>query len=268
LRGPIKFHNRIALITGASGDIGWATAKALINRGCHLVLASRDITKLHKLEKELEQYRNGVICVQTDITNPGSVKEMVTTALQHFARIDYLICCAGQFSPCSENPGQEDSIQRLIETNFFGTLNCVFEVLPHKVERRSGHIIIVSAIDGKRGTPPDAAFAASKSAIAAYLEVIRQEYRSMGICFSTVFPGRLTTSPMTQTWQWRLFRRISPDKAARGIVQAITKKKREVIIPAFGLRLLMLVNFMSPALGDWLLKPRTSRESKPVLIRK
>jgi len=245
-------NNRVAIITGASSGIGKATAIALSRKGCHVVLCSRNLDKLLEIEKELSHLRNGVISIPVDITDPESVAGLVTKTLEHFARIDFLVCSAGEYLRCPAVKTSMTQIQHLLEVNFWGNLNCIYGVLPHMLKRGKGQIVIVSSMDAKKGIPPDAAYVASKAAISGFADVLRQELRAQGIKVTTIFPGRVNTPMISQLAVPWISAKIPPEKVAKVIVKSLEKKKTEIIVPGLGPKFLVLVQTISPALADWL----------------
>jgi short-subunit dehydrogenase len=247
-------NNRVAIITGASSGIGKATAHALSRKGCHVVLSSRNLDKLLEIEKELSHFRNGVISVPVDITNPESVARLIAKTIEHFTRIDFLICNAGEYFRSPVIKTTIPQIQHIMKVNFFGNLYCIFEVLPHMLHRGKGQIVLVSSMDAKKGIPPDAAYVASKAAISAFTEVMRQELKDQGITVSTIFPARVDTPMISQISVPWISAKIKPEKVARSIVKSLEKKKSEIIVPKVGPRLLILMNTLSPALADWLVR--------------
>jgi short-subunit dehydrogenase len=85
-----------------------------------------------------------------------------------------------------------------MEVNYHGTVSVIRATLPHLMAQRSGHIVAISSVDGKKGLPKDAAYAASKFAVTGFMDVLRQELRGTGVYASTVFPERVDT-PMIAT---------------------------------------------------------------------
>jgi short-subunit dehydrogenase len=114
----------------------------------------------------------------------------------------------------------------------------------------SGHIVLVSSMDGKKGVPPDAPYVVAKFALAGFGDVLRQELHGTGVDVTTVFPGRVDT-PLIATLKvpW-ISAKIPPEAVARAIVTAIRRRQAEVIVP-FRARLLLWANALSPRLGDW-----------------
>jgi len=247
-------NNRVAIVTGASSGIGKATAIALSRKGCHVVLCSRNLDKLLEIEKELSHLRNGIISIPVDITDPESVARLVTKTLEHFARIDFLICNAGEYLRCPAVRTTMAQIQHMLEVNFFGNLNCIYGVLPHMLNRGKGQIVIVSSMDAKKGIPPDAAYVASKAAISGFADVMRQELKAQGIKVTTIFPARVDTPMVSKLAVPPISSKIPPEKVAKVIVKSLEKKKTEIIVPGFGPKFLVLANIVSPAFADWLIK--------------
>ncbi len=221
-----------------------------------------------EIEKDLSHSRNSVISIPADVTDPASVRRMVEETIEHFARIDYLICNAGEYFRCSVVDSTLPLIQKAMNINYFGTLNCIFEVLPHMLQRGKGQIIIVSSMDAKKGIPPDSAYVASKAAIAGYADVMRQELKPYGITVSTIFPARVDTPMISHLVVPFISAKIKPEKVARAIVKAMEYKKREMIVPRCGPKFLMILNCFSPALGDWLVKffKLSGKERKNTLV--
>jgi len=122
------------------------------------------------------------------------------------------------------------------------------------LERGSGHIVVVSSVDGKKGLPPDTAYVASKFALNGFMDVLRQELHGSGVHVCTILPARVDT-PMIENLQVPFgSRKISSDRVARSIVRAIRKNRAEVIVPYLGPKFLVVANSFSPRFGDWLVR--------------
>jgi len=134
--------------------------------------------------------------------------------------------------------------------NFYGVLHAVQAVLPHMVARRSGHIVLVSSADGKKGIPPDGPYVAAKFAVAGLGDILRQELRPYGIAVTTVFPGRVDTPMIAHLRVPWISAKIPPEAVARAILRAIRRRTPEVIIP-LQVRLFVYLSALCPSLGDW-----------------
>jgi len=247
-------EDRVVIITGASSGIGKATSKALARKGFCTVLAARTLENLQKVEKEITSEGGKAVSISTDITDRNQVRHLVDSTLRQFGKIDIFICNAGIYWRCPARDLPMEDIQHVMDTNFYGSIFCIYEVLPHMLSRKNGHIIVVSSFDGLKGLPPDSAYVASKFAVTGFAEVLRQELKEHGITVTTIFPSRVNT-PMTANVEVPLLsRKVPPEYVARRIMKSIYKKKTNVLVPYIGPKLLYMTNCISPNLGDFLVR--------------
>jgi short-subunit dehydrogenase len=249
-----NFKNKVAIITGGSSGIGRATALRLAEYGARIVLLSRDMEKLKSLENELKTYNVQVLSLAADTTDRQQVKSAVTWVIEAFKDIDMLVCCAGQYHRGLALELDIKDFERMMSVNFYGTLNCIYEVLPLMRQRGGGNITVVSSVDGKKGLPLDGAYVASKFAISGFLDVLRQELRGTGIALSTIFPGRVDTPMIESLEVSKISSKISPDRVARAILSAMKKNKGEVYVPYFTSKALVLLNGVSCRIGDLIIR--------------
>ncbi len=245
--------DQVAIVTGASSGIGRVTALALAEAGAHLSLAARTESALHEVADEVRSRGREALVAPTDVTRRDQVDSMVAETVACWGRVDILVANAGAYvrSPVRELTVEE--MRRSMAVNFYGALYAVLAVQPHMLEQGSGHIVLVSSLDGKKGFPRDAPYAAAKFALTGYGDVLRQELHDSGVRVTTIFPGRVDT-PLIETLKvpW-ISPKIPPQAVARAIVGAVQRPRPEVIIP-FRCRALHLVNVISPRLGDWLVR--------------
>jgi short-subunit dehydrogenase len=242
---------KTALVTGASGGIGRATSIALAKAGTNLVMVSRNLSKLITVEREVQSFNVKTLAISGDITNKADVKYIISQAKEKSAGIDILICNAGVYfrSPVIEQT--IDDIRKIMEINFYGSLNCIYEIIPHFLEKRSGHIIIVSSVDGKKGLPLDSAYSSSKFALTGFADVLRQELSDSGIHVCSVFPGRIDTPMISKIETSGISAKISPDYVAKAIISSIIKRKKEVYVPYMTSKFFVVSNSISCGFGDW-----------------
>jgi short-subunit dehydrogenase len=126
-------------------------------------------------------------------------------------------------------------------------------VLPNMLKRQSGHIVLVTSIDGKKGMPRDAPYAAAKFALAGFGEVMRQELFGTGVHVTTVCPGRVDT-PMIEALRvpW-VSPKIAPEIVARAIVRGIRHRRAEIVVPSVYTPLLAM-NVLLPRFVDWFVR--------------
>ncbi len=245
------FQDKIAIVTGASDGIGRATALAIANRGTHVALAGRRRDLLDQVAGEIRKLGREAIVVPTDVTIREQVENLVHSTVEHWGRVDILISNAGEYIRAPIESMTEAEIRRSLAINFYGGVYCILATLPHMQRQRSGHIVVVTSMDGKKGIPPDAPYVAAKYALTGFVEVVRQELHDSGIYISNVLPGRVDTKMIDKLQFSWISPKISPEQVALAIIKAIEKRKPEVILPPQAI-LFYYLNVLSPRLGDWL----------------
>jgi NAD(P)-dependent dehydrogenase (short-subunit alcohol dehydrogenase family) len=249
-----RIQNAVTIITGASGGIGRATAEAFAGAGARLVLAARSSERLAALTSALETRGAEVLAVPTDVTCEADVRKLVDKAIARFGRVDIAICNAGIYIRGAAKDLPLEAIERCMNVNFYGTVHLIRAVLPLMLAQRSGHIVAVTSVDGRKGLPPDAAYVASKFAATGFMDVVRQELRGTGVFASTVLPGRVDT-PMIATLDVPLASaKISSARVGRAVLRAVRRRRREIVIPFIGPKALIVFSALWPGAGDWLVR--------------
>lgn len=250
----VQLEDKVAIITGASSGIGKATAIALAQKKVHVILVARRQNALHKVAETCQTFGVKTLVIPTDVSRKEEVHVLVQEALTHFGEIDIFVSNAGRYFRCPVRDLSIAAVKQVMAVNFYGCLYGIKAVLPHMLERQTGHIVIVSSVDGKKGLPPDAAYVASKFAITGFTEVLRQEIRSTGIYVSTIFPGRVDTPMLENLLVPKISAKISAEKVADAIIRALKKRKPEVLVPYWGPKTLIFLNNLSSHIGDWLVR--------------
>lgn len=246
-----RFLDKIAIVTGASDGIGRATALALARHGAHVAIAARRQAKLEQLAEEIGAVHREALVVPTDVTDGDQVKRLVESVIERWGQVDILVSNAGQYIRATFDRLTIQDLQCSLAVNFYGGVYAILAVLPHMRRQQSGHIVVVTSMDGKKGMPQDAPYVAAKFAMTGFAEVLRQELHGTGIYVSNILPGRVDT-PMIQNLRFHwISPKISPDSVARGVLVALEKHKPEVIVPPQAI-LLYYINVLSPSLGDYL----------------
>ncbi|MDW7991291.1 MAG: SDR family NAD(P)-dependent oxidoreductase [Anaerolineae bacterium] len=245
-----KFCGQVAVVTGASSGIGRATALALAREGARVALVARREERLRAVAEEVETLGGEALVLPTDVTRREEVERAVADTVAHWGQVDVLVASAGAYIRVPVLQMTVADVERSIAVNFYGVLYAVLAVLPHMAARRSGHIVLVSSADGKKGIPPDGPYVAAKFAVAGLGDILRQELRPLGIAVTTVFPGRVDTPMIAHLRVPWISAKIPPEAVARAILRALRRRTPEVILP-FQVRLFVYVSALFPSLGDW-----------------
>jgi NADP-dependent 3-hydroxy acid dehydrogenase YdfG len=214
-----NIQGKVIVITGASSGLGEATARRLSAEGASVALGARRADRLRSLAKELTRNGGKALAKATDVTDSEQVKTLVDTAVQTFGRIDVMINNAGLMPQALLERLKIDEWNRMIDVNLKGVLYGIAAALPHMKEQKSGHFINVSSVAGHRVGPGFAVYAATKHAVRALSEGLRQEVKPYNIRTTVISPGAVATELPDSV--------SDPDAAAR-----IRKFYAEVAIPA------------------------------------
>ncbi|KOU62172.1 oxidoreductase [Streptomyces sp. MMG1533] len=175
----------VALVTGASSGIGKETALALVVAGFNVVGTSRDTSRVTPLD--------GVTFLGLDVASDASVAAAVQEVSERFGRIDVLVNNAGVGSMGAAEETSVEQARSLFDTNVFGVMRMVNEVLPHMRAQRRGRVINISSVLGFLPQPYMAAYAASKHAIEGYTESLDHEVRDHGVRALIIEPAYTRT---------------------------------------------------------------------------
>lgn len=185
---------KYALITGASGGIGAATARAFAQAGYGMAIhAHRSVDKLHALAQELSALSVPVLEVCADLSDPVQAKSMVDNVLEKFCQLDILVCCSGLSHVGLVTDIDPQQWKTLFGVNVDGMHYCCQAVLPHMVHRKEGCILTVSSMWGQVGASCEVAYSATKGAVIAYTKALAQEVGPSNIRVNCIAPGVIAT---------------------------------------------------------------------------
>ena len=185
---------KYALITGASGGIGAATARAFAQAGYGVAIhAHRSVDKLHALAQELSALSVPVLEVCADLSDPVQAKNMVDNVLEKFCQLDILVCCSGLSHVGLVTDIDPQQWKTLFGVNVDGMHYCCQAVLPHMVHRKEGCILTISSMWGQVGASCEVAYSATKGAVIAYTKALAQEVGPSNIRVNCIAPGVIAT---------------------------------------------------------------------------
>ncbi|MFF4795879.1 SDR family oxidoreductase [Streptomyces sp. NPDC001276] len=188
--------SKIVLITGASSGIGEATARRLAASGHHVVLGARRVDRLARLTAELKEAGYDAEYTELDVTDLDSVRGVVDDVLARHGRLDVLVNNAGIMPLSMVEELRVNEWNAMIDVNLRGVLHGIAAVLPSMRERRSGQIVNVASTAANRVDPTGVVYAATKYAVRAVSEGLRQETPDIRV--TVVCPG-LTRTELTHS---------------------------------------------------------------------
>jgi NADP-dependent 3-hydroxy acid dehydrogenase YdfG len=260
------------LITGASQGSGKATALLFASKGYDVVMVARQPERLAAAAAQVQREGNSVLAIPADVGDAQQVRSLVEKALDSCGSIDVLVNNAGICLAGAIEQTTAADWQQLINTNLWGCVNTIQELLPHFIERKSGTIVNVGSIGGKMPLPQMTAYCTSKYAVTGLTESLRLELAPQGIHVCAVHPG-LINSDFLERAQFRdrdesasELRReqmsemlkstgvSQPEDIAKAIWDAVKNKRGEVTIgPAF---LASEAYRLFPGLMQWAMQQR------------
>jgi short-subunit dehydrogenase len=182
--------NRTWLVTGCSTGFGRALARALLERGEHVIVTAR---KRETLAELIEPHMARALALNLDITRGSEIEAVVKASIEKFGAIDVLVNNAGYGTVGTVEETPIEVARATMETNYFGTLAMIRAVLPHMIHRRSGQIVNIGSVAGQVGFPLLAYYCASKFALAGMSESLAAELRPLGIAVTLAELGPFAT---------------------------------------------------------------------------
>lgn len=187
-------EDKVAIITGASSGIGYATALAMAKAGAKIVAGARRVDRLEELKKEIEKIGAECITVSCDVTNRSNCDNLVNSAIQKWNKLDILVNNAGLMPLSFVKNLKVDEWEQMIDVNIKGVMYCTAAAIPHLIKQNSGHIVNISSIAGRIVFPAGSVYCATKFAVWAFSEGLRQELSTRNnIRVTTIEPGIVDT---------------------------------------------------------------------------
>ncbi|MED6244334.1 Dehydrogenase reductase SDR member 7B [Ataeniobius toweri] len=279
LRRGTPMHGAVVVITGASSGLGKECARVFHAAGARLVLCGRDAARLQEVVQELSGSSTDIQhqtftpnTVVFNLVRADSVEKAAQEILKCYGHIDVLINNAG-ISYRGNILDTHISVQRdVMETNYFGPIALTQALLPSMVQRRSGHIVVISSVQGKIAIPYRSAYAASKHATQAYFDCLRAEIGHLGIPVTVISPGYIRTNlsvnavtgdgskygvlDKTTASGW------DPRDVADAVLKAVRQKSKDVVLAGTVPTVAIYLRTLWPALFFKLMSSRARKEQK------
>lgn len=254
----MSMNRERVLITGASAGIGAALARRYAGRGARVLLVARRADRLQALAAEL----SGLVC-SGDIADPATSAAAVALAQQEWGGLDVIVANAGFAVAGNVEALACEDYRRQFATNVLGVVALVQAALP-ALRASRGRIAIVGSVAGTVPMPGTSAYGMSKAALRPFAEALRMELAGCGVSVTLLTPG-LVVSDIRRTDNHGIFDPAAVDRvpaslamptdaAAKRMVRAIDRRRREVVITWHGWFLLLLWRTM-----PWLMRPILAR---------
>ncbi len=252
------FKNKVVVVTGGTDGIGKALVDQLLEAGAKVATCGRSHDKLYHLQS---QHPSAPLhTMVADVSSENDCRRFLETTIKFFGGVDILINNAGISMRALLKETSLETIRKVMDINFFGSVYCTRYALDSIIERK-GTIVGVSSIAGYRGLPGRSGYSASKFALQGWLEAIRTELMHDGVHVMWVCPGFTTSNirnaalnkdalshgetPMDEE------KMMSAEECAEHILGAIRKKKRTIVMTFTGKRTVFMNKFF-PKITDQL----------------
>ncbi|KAM6904393.1 dehydrogenase/reductase SDR family member 7B [Xenentodon cancila] len=280
LRKGVSVQGSVVVITGASSGLGKECARVFHASGARLVLCGRDAGRLQQVVQELTESSAGLqqqtftpSIVVFDLANTDEVGRAAEEILKCYGQVDVLINNAG-ISYRGNILDTHISVQRgVMETNYFGPIALTQALLPDMVQRRSGHIVVISSVQGKIAIPYRSAYAASKHATQAYFDCLRAEIDRYGIPVTVISPGYIRTNLSLNAVtgdgsKYGVLDKTTsagedPSVVARAVLKAVCQRSRDVVLAGSLPIVAIYLRTLCPALFFKFMASRARKEQKP-----
>jgi clavulanate-9-aldehyde reducatase len=215
--GPLT--DKVALVTGASSGIGRATALALAAAGASVAIAARRVDRLADLEKEIRGHDVDALTLALDVTDEDAVRAAVASTVDTLGGLDVVVNNAGIMLLGQIEGADTQDWRRMLDTNVLGLMYVSHAALPHLLERK-GTLVQISSTAGRVARSGSGAYNASKWAVNAFSEALRQEVTGRGVRVVVIEPGVVATELREHITQPAAKARINASAAAMRQLQA------------------------------------------------
>ena len=254
----VAMKDKVVIITGGSSGIGKALAIAFGEMGAKVVITGRNEERLNEVGQALDSIKAPNMCLTLDVAVEKDNAQLVKETLKKFGKIDILINNAGISMRALLEEIDLKVFKKVMDINFNGTLYATKYCLPHILESK-GSIVGISSINGYRGTPARTAYTASKYAMNGFFEALRTEVMHRGVHVLVACPGftgtnirnaALTADGTSQGDSPRdEGKMMTAEEVAQGIIKAISKRKRDIVLTTQG-KLAVFLNKWMPGRMD------------------
>lgn len=252
----MKLQDKIILITGASSGIGRATALRFAQDKPHLILSSRSQEKLEKVKIEVEALGANAETMTADVTNTNEVKDLFLKINKKYNKLDVVFNNAGLGYIAEIEDLTTEQIEKMVDVNVKGMIMVTKYASEIMTRNQEGHIIMTSSLAGYITIPQWSVYTATKWAIRAFGDTVRQEMKQYNTKVTTIHPGAVKTEFFDQSKAdidiAKLGSAITPEEVAEQVYKAVFTDKKHVLVPKSASLYAKLYKYF-PGLVGWLL---------------
>jgi short-subunit dehydrogenase len=234
-----------ALLTGATGGLGRAIARAFAERGARLVLSSRKGAELDELAGSLPG--DGHRTVVADLAEEGAALRLLADA----GELDVLVANAGLPASGKLDDFSQEEIGRALRVNLESPVRMARELVPGMEERGGGHLVFLSSISGQASTPRASLYAATKFGVRGFALCLREDLRASTVGVSVISPGAVREAGMFADSAAKLpaVGTATPQQVAAAVVRAIERDRGEINVAPLRQRALGKIGMIAPELS-------------------
>jgi uncharacterized protein len=239
----VRLDGSTVLLTGASGGIGEAIARALRGRGARLLISGRRADRLEALAAELG---GAAEVAAADLAE----RDAVTALAERAGAVDVLVANAALPASGPIDDFTPDQIDRALEVNLRAPIQLTRALVPGMVERGSGHVVLVSSLSGKVASVGSSLYSATKFGLRGFAAGLREDLHGTGVGITVVFPGFISDAGMLADSGVRLPRWVgtrTPEQVAEAVIRGIERERAEIDVAPLSLRLGALAGSLAPA---------------------
>ena len=227
---PQRFTDQVVLVTGATSGIGLSTARAFSAAGATVVGTGRDQARLAELGRDVD------LALTLDVTQDASVRTATAAVLDRYGRVDVLVNNVGVGLFEAWDDTSVADMKRLMDVNVWGSVRVTNALLPAMLAARSGRIVNVASVAGKRGYARHTAYCTSKHAMIGWSEALRCDLEGTGVELTVICPPAVRT-PFFENAGYTTFDEdhpnltpMTPEAVAEGLLDAVDRGRRQSIL--------------------------------------
>ncbi len=262
-----EFSNKVAVVSGSSRGVGFALARALVERGARVVINARGRRRLEQSKSELLRMGGDVEAVCGDVSVWEDAQRIVQTAIDRYGQLDILINNAGVSMRGRFDRLSTDVCRQLVDTNLMGSIFLTKAAI-HPIIQSKGQVVFISSVSGLFGLPKASLYCACKGALTHFCGSLRMELTSYGVHIGLIYLGFTEHDPEKRilTAKGSLVPSNRPEhhsqkQAANIILKAMEKRKKKVVMTPLG-KFGWIAHRISPALSEKIIQKAQSCELK------